>query len=596
MQRIEKKYMRQTVKYITTLLLIFVSISLHAQEEELTASVSKNKLGQNQRLRVVFEVNKQGADNFVRPDFKDFRVISGPVHSISQTWINGRATFSQSYTFILEPRKKGEFVIPAASIQLNGKTLKSKPVKIIVLDPVEIPADPNDPYYIAQQNVHLVAEISKSSPYVGEGVYVKYKLYVSQNISINDYSVTEPPQYNGFWNQDIKINGLSARQGTYNGEPYRYVILKKALLIPTRSGKLTIAPRVMDIVVGVPTGRGDFFGNPIVRSVNKTFSSAKKLVNVKELPLDGKPLNFGGAVGEFNFSVSASRNLLKSNESARVSVNITGKGNLKLFELPEIKTPIELEVYTPEQKEKVLVTPSGIRGTVSKNYTVVPEFKGKYKIPSTEFSFFDPKKNTYVTLTSDPIFVEVLEGKKVVTNSENTLNKKDVVASGINFRYIQTSTSFVSAKTTDFFKSNLYYTLLFLPMVFIPIGIVIAKRKETRNKDVLGSKLRKADKLAKKYLSEARKQLGKKEAFYVALEKALHNYLKAKLRIETSDISKERITELLTNNKVDNDAIASFIDVFKSCDMARYSPMTVADMNNDYENAKQVITQIDKQL
>ena len=93
---------------------------------------------------------------------------------------------------------------------------------------VEIPADPNDPYYIAQQNVHLVAEISKSNPYVGEGVYVEYKLYVSQNISVNDYSVTEPPQYNGFWNQDIKINGLSARQGTYNGEPYRYVVLKKA--------------------------------------------------------------------------------------------------------------------------------------------------------------------------------------------------------------------------------------------------------------------------------------------------------------------------------------------------------------------------------
>jgi hypothetical protein len=233
---------------------------------------------------------------------------------------------------------------------------------------------------------------------------------------------------------------------------------------------------------------------------------------------------------------------------------------------------------------------------VSKNYTVVPEFKGKYKIPSTEFSYFDPKKNSYVTLTSDPIFVEVLEGKEIVTNSENTLNKKEVVASGLNFRYIQTRTSFVSAKTADFFKSNLYYTLLFLPMVFIPIGIVIAKKKEARNKDVLGNKLRKADKLAKKYLSEARKQLGKKEAFYVALEKALHNYLKAKLRIETSDISKEKITELLTNKKVDHSAISAFINVFKSCDMARYSPMTTADMNNDYENAKQVIAQIDKQL
>lgn len=588
--------MRQTVKYITILLFTLASISLHAQEPALTSSVSKNKLGQNQRLRIVFAVNKQGADNFVRPDFKDFRVISGPVHSISQSWRNGKASFSQSYTFIIEPRNKGEFIIPSASIELNGKTLKSKPVKIIVLDPVEIPADPNDPYYIAQQNVHLVAEISKSSPYVGEGVYVEYKLYVSQNISVNDYSVTDPPQYNGFWNQDIRINGLSARQGKYNGEDYRYVVLKKALLIPTRSGKLNIDPMVMDIVVGVPTGRGDFFGNPIVRNINKTFSSAKKVVNVKELPLDGKPLTFNGAVGEFDFKVATSRDILKSNESARITVAVNGKGNLKLFELPEIKTPSELEVFTPEQKEKVSVTPSGIRGTVSKEYTVVPEFKGKYKIPSTEFSYFDPKKKEYVTLTSDDIFVEVLEGKEVDTNSENSVTKKDVLSTGASFRYIQTKASFVPTQTSDFFKSNLYYLLLFLPMIFIPIGIIVAKRNEARSNDIIGNKLRKADRLAKKYLSEAKKQLGKKEEFYVALEKALHNYLKAKLRIETSDISKEKITELLAEKQVDNDSINSFIDVFKSCDMARYSPMTVADMNNDYENAKQVITQIDKQL
>jgi len=108
--------------------------------------------------------------------------------------------------------------------------------------------------------------------------------------------------------------------------------------------------------------------------------------------------------------------------------------------------------------------------------------------------------------------------------------------------------------------------------------------------------LRKADRLAKKYLSEAKKQLGTKEAFYVALEKALHNYLKAKLSIETSDISKEKITELLKNKLINNNDINSFIQVFNSCDMARYSPVSDVEMKDDYEKAKLVITQIDKQL
>jgi len=574
-----------------------MSVSTYSQTPKLVASVSKNKLGLNQRVKIQFTINKQGADNFQAPNFKNFQIVSGPSQSISQSWVNGSASFSQSYNYIIKPLKKGEFLIPAASIKLNNKILTSKPVKVIVLDPVDIPKDPNDPNYIAQQNVHLVAEISKSSPYVGEGIYVEYRLYVSQNISVRDFSYTDSPQYNGFWNQDIKIRGLTTQNGTYNGEQYRYVVLQKALLIPTKSGKLTIDPIEMDIVIGVPTGRGDFFGNPIVKNITKSFASAKKFIRSKELPIEGKPESFNGAVGDFNFIVSSSKNILKSNETATVSVKVTGNGNLKLFELPEIKTPSELEVFTPEQKEKINVTPRGIRGSVTKNYTIVPQFKGKYKIPSTEFSYFDLKEKKYVRLTSEDIFVDVLEGKELVTDSDMASNaKKDIVVTGANFRYIQTSSAFSLANESDFYTSKFYYLILILPLLFIPIGIGIAKRNEARSNDILGNKLRKADRLAKKYLSEAKKQLGAKEAFYVALEKALHNYLKAKLRIETSDISKEKITELLKRKSVNESTIRSFIEVFNSCDMARYSPVSVVEMKDDYEKSRLVITQIDKQL
>ena len=184
-----------------------------------------------------------------------------------------------------------------------------------------------------------------------------------------------------------------------------------------------------------------------------------------------------------------------------------------------------------------------------------------------------------------------------MTDSDVPSNfKKDIIITGANFRYIQTSSTLSLANESDFYTSKFYYLILVLPLLFIPVGIVIAKRNEARSNDVLGNKLRKADRLAKKYLSEAKKQLGTKEAFYVALEKALHTYLKAKLRIETSDISKEKITELLKSKSVDKSSIDSFIEVFNSCDMARYSPVSVVEMKDDYEKSKLVITQIDKQL
>lgn len=582
------------LKFITFIISL-VTLSVFAQDAELTATVSKNKLGVNQRLRVEFAINKQGADNFTPPHFKNFKVVGGPSQSVSQSWVNGKSSFSQSYTYIIQPIRKGEFNLPSASIEFNGKVLKSKPVKIIVTKAVKTPKNPNDPDYIAEQNIHLVAEVSKGSPYVGEGIYVEYRLYFSNNVGIYDNAITESPQYIGFWNQEVKGDGSEIKKAMYNGEQYRYAVLHRALLIPTKSGNLTIDPMKMDILVAVPTGRADFFGNPITRRVRKEYASARKIIKARILPEEGKPESFTGAVGEFNYELTLNKNSLKANESSELKVAVSGKGNLKLFELPKIETPKELEVYQPERKENVKISASGLRGNVTDTYTIVPEYKGKYKIPKTEFSYFNPKDNTYHTISTEDLFVNVTEGKELVT-ANNQVSKQDIQVTGNNFRFIQTSTTLATIDNTNFFKSILFYVLLILPLISIPIAIFIRNKKSERDSDIVGNKKRKADRLAKKYLSEANQQLGHKEAFYEALERALHNYLKAKLNVETSDISRDRITDLLENRQVKNDTITEFIDVLKQCDFARYTPITNTQMNEEFNKAKQVITSLDQQL
>ena len=589
--------MNLKLKFYIPLFISLFSLAISAQEVALTAKVSKNKLGINQRLKIEFSINKQGGDNFSPPKFANFKVVGGPSQSVSQSWINGTVSFSKSYTYIIQPKIKGELVLGKASINIAGKTIESKPIKIIVVDAVAIPKDPNDPNYVAQQNIHLVAEISKSRPYVGEGIYVEYRLYVSENISVYDTSVTEAPQYNGFWNQNIKINDFPVKMGKYNGENYRYIVLQKALLVPTKTGKLNIDPMKMNIVIGVPTGRADFFGNAITRNITKEFASAKKTILPKSLPIEGKPMDFTGAVGDFKFNVTLSKEVLKANESSQIKVMVSGKGNLKLFELPEITTPVELEKYQPERKEKVRVNSSGISGSVSDLYTVVPQYKGKYKIPNISFSYFNPKEKKYHTILAEDFFVNVLEGKelKPIVNSSTVL-KQNVVSTGKNFRYIQTKSNFKPKNINDLFKSNLFYVLLLLPLLTIPIVILIAKRNDKKNSDLIGNKLRKAERLAKKYLSEAKKQLGKKEAFYEALERALHNYLKAKLGIETADISGDKITEILKNKNINSTTINEFVEVLKQSDFARYTPISNSEMKEEFERAKQVIVELDKQL
>lgn len=588
------------LKIYISFIISILSYSIFAQQAELSVSISKNSLGLNERLRIEFSINKQGGDNFKPPKFKEFKVIAGPSQSVSQSWINGKVTFSQSYTYILKPTRKGELVIEPASIEINGSTISSKYLKVIVTDPIDIPENPNDPEYIANQNIHLVAEVTKTNPYVGEGIYVEYRLYVSENVSVYDTSVTEAPQYNGFWNQEIQIDGYPVKTGKYNGQNYRYIVLQRALLVPTKTGNLTIDPMKMDIVIGVPTGRADFFGNVITKNIRKEFASSKKIIKPKELPLNGKPENFNGAVGDFSFNVTLSKEVLKANESSQIKIDVFGKGNLKLFELPTVETPAELEKYQPERKESVRINTDGISGSVSDSYTIVPQFKGKYKIPKVSFTYFNPKEGAYKTITTDDMYVDVLEGKELVSpkneSSQNSIKKQNVVSLGNNFRYIQTKTVFQPKNTEDFYNSTLFYLLLLVPFVAIPIGIVIGKRNEARNSDLVGIRLRKAEKLARKFLSEAQKQLGKKEAFYEALERALHNYLKAKLNIETADISKEKITQILEEKKVDAATITKFIEVLQASDFARYTPVTNTEMSKEFKKAKEVIVQIDKQL
>lgn len=583
------------LKYYISTLVLFLATTAVAQIE-FTTAVSKNKLGVNQRFRIEFTVNQQGADNFEAPNFENFRVVGGPSSSVNQSWINGKASYAQSYIYILQPKNTGEFVIGSATIEYKGKTIKSNKVKITVLDAVEIPKDPNDPNYIAQQNIHLVAEVSKLSPYVGEGIYVVYKLFVSENISVNDWRVSESPEYSGFWNQDIEVKDVNVKNGTYNGKKYRYIELKRAVLIPQQEGKLKIEPMKMDFAVGIPTGRRDFFGNPQESHINFSLASQVKIVQAKPLPLEGKPLDFSGAVGDFEFKVVSNKSELKANAAAQIKVSITGKGNLKLFDIPKITTPPELEVYTPEYNEKVVTTLSGLRGTITDSYTVVPQFKGKYKIPDIAFSYFNPKEKKYKTIAAPAIFLDVTEGKELVTGTNENTNKQQVVVSNENFRFIAINTSFQNKIKKQFLNTTGFYLLLLLPFLAIPIGVSIGKKRAKRAGDVFGNRIRKADKLARKYLSEAKKQLGNQEAFYIALEKALHNFLKAKLHVETADISKEHISEMLQKKKVPAETIKEFIDVLNDCDFARYTPTTNVMMKQEFDKAKNVIAKIDKYL
>ena len=582
-------------KFIIAIVLIACN-SLFAQIQ-FEAKVSKTKLGLNERLRIDFVMNMDG-DNFTQPSFEGFRVIAGPSQQVSQSWVNGKSSFEKVYSYYLLPQQKGNLIIKQASIEYNGQIYKTSPIKITVTNAVQEARNPDDaPQVSADDNIYLVADISKTNPYINEPITVVYKLYFSYNIGISNWRELDKPKYNDFWSQNIDIKQLVGEEGMFKGEKYRFVVLRKTVLYPQKSGKLVIEPLSLDIDVQLPTNRRDMFGRVQVVNDNKRVSAGAKTIAVRALPEAGKPADFSGAVGKFDFRVTPSKTNLKSGESLDLLISVTGNGNMKLFNLPKPVVPNSLEMYDPVHSEKVNTTLSGMSGKISDSYTIIPQFKGNYPIKSMQFSYFDLGSGKYKTITSPEIMINVLDGPSANDQVATTTGgQKNVISSNEQFKYIKLKSDLVSMKEDDFFGSKTFYSLLFLPFLMLPLIVLFKKKKDALDSDVFGNRIKMNNRLAKKYLSEAKKQINNKEPFYVALEKAMHNFLKAKLHIETSYISKSNIKQLLASRNVNAQTIIDFINLTENCELARYALTSSSTLQQDFDKAVEIISDLEKQI
>lgn len=579
------------------LMMLCLSPNLMAQIE-FNAKVSKTKLALNERLRVDFVMNADG-DNFKQPTFEGFQVITGPIQQVSQSWVNGKSSFNKTYSYILLPTREGKISIKQASIEIEGEIYKTSPVEVTVTAAVQQPRDPNDNSVTKEDAIHLEAEVSKSNPYINEPITVIYKLYVSYDVNVNQWRPLDNPKYNNFWSQNIDIKNLVVEDCTYKGERYRCVVLRKTVLYPQKEGKLEIEGLTLDIDLQLPTRRRDFFGRPLMTNDSKRVATGSKFIQVKPLPENGKPEDFSGAVGSFDFQVTPSRNYLKHGESVELKMTVSGSGNLKLIDLPKPVVPSAFEMYDPVKKEEVNTNLSGMSGKISSIYTLIPQFKGNFVIKPITFSYFDLKSGSYKTLSSAPIEIEVLDGPTAsasASNSQDSAVEKQKIEANSQFKFIHLKTSLSDINRKPFLGSTMFYLALFLPILVIPIVVFLKKKKEAIDGDLEGQKRKLNSKLAKKFLSEAKNQLANKDAFYVALEKSLHNFLKFKLKIETSEFHKEKIQSLLLERKAQPETVDLFIKLLENCEMARYGLSSSVAISEDYDRAVQIITSLERQL
>lgn len=588
------------MKRIFLLITFLTQLTVFAQEVKFEARTDKNSYALNEKILLSYSINNDG-DNFEAPAFEGFKVEGPYINKGNQssiTIVNGKVTSKREIftqlNFILTPKSKGTFKVQPAKIEYEGKTYLSNPVVINITNAVQVPVDPNDPLAQVGDGVHLVAEVSKQNPLVNEPVTVVYKIYFDPRYGVNNVRETENPAYNGFWSQYQDIKNLKVVLSKFNGKDYAMVEWRKVILYPLEAGNKPLEPLSITMDVNVPVRRTSPFDDPY-KTVSKTVSAGARTINVRPLPENNKPIDFKGAVGDFTFKVIPSKKQVKFGESLDLTVQVEGKGNLKLFELPKLELPTAFDVFEPKHDEEVNTPLTGMVGKISDTYTVVPQAKGKYPIKPIVFSYFDLKSNSYKTISSDEFVVEVIDGPGIATVASNNPEKQDITKSE-TFQFINRKTNFEPINKSNSFGSTLYYSLLLLPLCFIPILFLVKRKTDEYVSDEQGNRIRLNNKLAKKYLGQAKKQLGNKVPFYLAIEKALHNFLKAKLNIETSEMDKENIEQLLLQKNASQDAVTNFINLMKSAEFARYAPSSDDTMKLDFEKAVEHISELEKQL
>lgn len=624
-----KALLKASMKNIFLLLLFGISISTFAQKG-FDVQISSKKIQVGEELIVQYTLHNINGKKLVPPNFGGLQLNSGPHQSQSTNiqYVNGsfQEDRSVSYTYSLQATKPGTYKIGKATlIASDNQTYETGEITIEATKAAPAPA--NDPMAGKGSggNVDLKKEIfskiilNKNSVYVGEQVTATIKVYTSVNL--NGFEPTKVPNFNGFWSQDIKLpQEIKPQQEVINGKPYLAFEVKKIILFPTKEGVLEITPLEVKTTALVPVQvqrrkpnrqPRDWFeymemqmeemmggmGQYQVQQIPYSFTTGTAKINVKPLPLKNKPADFLGAVGKYTFQCNADKTTCKTDDAITLKMTVSGSGNLPLIEMPNPAFSKDFELYDPVTKDN-FTAGEVFSGTKSTEIIAIPHMPGKFTLPSLSFSYFDPEKKDYVTLNSSD-FNFTITGKPSVNStyvSGNT-DKEETKLLGKDIRFIHSNTT-LSNSQQGFLGSPLYYGLGSLPFLLLLGLVVVRKKMEALENDIIYMGNKRATKIARARLANAKKYLdaADKQNFHNEVVRGIWSYLGNKLQIDPSALSKENISQTLESKNIDATLIQESNNIIETCEMSLFSPVSSDEMNKTYEAAVKLITSLESNL
>lgn len=542
--------------------------------------------------------------DFAPPAFEGFEVLAGPVSSTSTSIqsINGKTstTRTQSYTYTVRLTQEGKVTVGPASVKI-GKETYSTESRTVEAVKGQVPSGSGGNAAAAGDDLMLRLSVSKSRAVVGEPIIVTMKLYV-QSSAISGFEDVRFPTFDGFWSQEIDApQNIQFSRENYGGQVYNAALLRRYMLLPQQTGRLSIDPAELVCLLQVrsePTGPrsifDDFFDS--YQTIRKRVSSDPVTIEVSAIPA-GAPASFAGGVGSFRLAAGFDSDSVAAHEATSLKVVISGTGNINLVETPKVSLPSDFESYDVRKTENISTGASGASGTVTFEYPFIPRAPGVFDIAPVEFTYYDIEAGRYRTLSSGPLSLRVGEGTRTdAAVMPSGPGKRSVESLGEDIRFIAASPARLRRAGGLLVDSPAMYIVPLLIVLLTAGTWVMLSRSIARRSDIAGTRNRKALKVARARLKNASAFLKQNlySAFYEELHKAIHGYISDKLMLPVADLTRDRIGEELRSRGKDEAVIKELFDVLDACEYARYAPASGSEaMEGHYQQAVKVISEIE---
>jgi len=583
-------------------------------EVEFYQTVDRTEVGTEdvfQLTVVIVDPPNDAQVRFPAPD--DFEVLSSSQSTQRSIEMSGGGPpviqTVRKHVLMMRAKRAGSLTLPPAVMSAGGRTWRTESVKMTVSkgrtappprssrsqlpdalrnfpfgsmqDPFaeeEAEEQQEDSQGVPREDVRiprgdsdlfLRATLDKNQVYVGEQVTLS--LFIYSRVDLSSVDSVSMPKLEGFWSEDVESpTQLTGETRVVNGVPYRTYLLRRRALFPMRSGRLSITAAEADITTGML-----FVGHRVHRVSNDLD------VQVRPLP-PGAPKGMSNAqVGDWKLSLETSQHQVELGQPVTVTVVLEGSGNVKNVTPPRLEAPSAFKVYDPKTTDKLTPGKWRIQGRRTQEYLVMPQRTGTFTLPALEFPYFDPKAGRYTVARTEPVEIVVepgaggataavgSQGSSSTPLADSASEQKNVLTAG-GLRPLRYQARF-EAPAEAVWQRPFYLPAVIAPMgLFLALGLGGLVRGKLSGQDA-GN--RKRVRAARKQLAEAEKlRAGSSSAFYGEVEKAVLNFLEARLHVPVGGLTRDALDAKLAEAGVDATRRERVRFVLESCDTGRFAP------------------------